>query len=71
MEEGKKGERREERRGGEEGGKERGGGGRGEEGGEEEGKNILVAVPGRNQTLFRCVIRLCYCVQSTVAQNFY
>ena len=27
----------------------------------------VVAVPGRNQTLFRCIFPPCYCVQSTVA----
>ena len=29
-----------------------------------------MAVPGRNRTLFRCVFRLCYRVQSAVAQYF-
>jgi len=29
-----------------------------------------VAVPGRNRTLFRCVFRLHYCVQSALVQNF-
>ena len=28
------------------------------------------AVPGRNQTLFRCIFRSHYCVQSAVAQKF-
>ena len=32
--------------------------------------NVCVAVPGRNQTLFSCVIRPCYRVRSTVVQNF-
>ena len=29
-----------------------------------------VAVPGRNQTLFRCVFRAHYRVRTTVTQNF-
>ena len=28
-----------------------------------------MAVPSRNQTLFHCVFRLCYCVRSAVAQT--
>ena len=31
---------------------------------------IYVVVPGRNRTLFCCIFRLHYCVQSTQAQNF-
>ena len=31
---------------------------------------VYVAVPGRNQTLFRCVFQSHYCVQSALAQNF-
>ena len=30
-----------------------------------------VAVPGRNRTLFCCVLPPCYCVQSAVAENFH
>ena len=30
-----------------------------------------VAVPGRNRTLFRCIFRAYYCVQSAVKQNFH
>ena len=31
---------------------------------------LYVAVPGRIWTLFCCIFWSCYCVQSTVAQNF-
>ena len=33
--------------------------------------NTNVAVPGRNQTLFRCVFRPHYRIQSAIAWNFH
>ena len=36
------------------------------------GERILhMVVPGRSQTLFRCILRLHYRIQSAVVQNFH
>ena len=34
-------------------------------------KNLYVAVPGRNRTLFCCVFRLHYCIRSDLVWNFH